>query len=136
MQDYVSGKYSNTGFFLKARDEYDNYIAFYSSDWSNASQRPRLVINYTAAPAPVLTAITVSPMTASVLVGSTAAFTASPRDQFGSPITAAVTWSSSNTGAGAVNASTGMFTALAPGITTITASNGSVSGSAAVSVTA
>jgi hypothetical protein len=32
---------------LKARDENDNYIAFYSSDWSNASQRPRLDISYT-----------------------------------------------------------------------------------------
>ncbi len=45
VQDYVSGNYNNTGFFLKARDENDNYIAFYSSDWSNASQRTKLVIN-------------------------------------------------------------------------------------------
>ena len=45
VQGYVNGTYSNTGFFLKAKDEKDNYIAFYSSDWSNASQRPKLVIN-------------------------------------------------------------------------------------------
>ena len=40
--------YSNTGFFLKAKDENDNYIAFYSSEWSNASQRPKLMINSNA----------------------------------------------------------------------------------------
>ena len=33
VQGYVNGTYSNTGFFLKARDENDNYIAFYSTDW-------------------------------------------------------------------------------------------------------
>ena len=42
---HVNGTYNNTGFFLKAKDENDNYIAFYSSDWSNASQRPKLVIS-------------------------------------------------------------------------------------------
>jgi len=45
VQGYVNGTYNNTGFFLKAKDENDNYIAFYSSEWSNASQRPKLVIN-------------------------------------------------------------------------------------------
>ncbi|KAF5424847.1 MAG: PKD repeat-containing protein [Candidatus Methanomarinus sp.] len=44
VQDYISGKYGNTGFFLKAQDEYDNYISFYSSDYSNADQRPKLTV--------------------------------------------------------------------------------------------
>ncbi len=48
VQGYVNGTYSNTVFFLKAKDENDNYIAFYSSEWSNASQRPKLVIISTA----------------------------------------------------------------------------------------
>ncbi len=43
LKRYISGAYNNTGFFLKARNENDNYIAFYSSE-SNAGQRPRLVI--------------------------------------------------------------------------------------------
>jgi len=47
VQDYVSGKYPNTGFFLKAKDEYDNYIAFYSSNHSNPDQTPKLTITYT-----------------------------------------------------------------------------------------
>jgi hypothetical protein len=42
-----NGKYNNTGFFLKAKDENENHIAFYSSDWSNASQRPKLTVSYT-----------------------------------------------------------------------------------------
>ncbi len=48
VQGYVNGTYNNTGFFLKAKDENDNYIAFYSSEWSNASQRPKLMINSNA----------------------------------------------------------------------------------------
>ncbi|MBC7086212.1 MAG: DNRLRE domain-containing protein, partial [Methanomethylovorans sp.] len=37
--------YKNTGFLLKARTESGNYIAFYSSDWSNQQQRPKLTVN-------------------------------------------------------------------------------------------
>ncbi|AGB48389.1 Disaggregatase related/Disaggregatase related repeat protein [Methanomethylovorans hollandica DSM 15978] len=44
VQEYVSGKFKNTGFFLKARTESGNYIAFYSSEWSNAAQRPKLTV--------------------------------------------------------------------------------------------
>jgi PKD repeat protein len=44
VQEYVSGKYKNTGFFLKAKTESSNYIAFYSSEWSNAAQRPKLTV--------------------------------------------------------------------------------------------
>ncbi|WP_445474203.1 disaggregatase related repeat-containing protein [Methanococcoides methylutens] len=47
VQEYVSGEYDNTGFFLKAQNEHDNYIAFFSSDWSNENQRPKLTITYT-----------------------------------------------------------------------------------------
>ena len=44
VQEYVSGEHDNTGFFLKARTESGNYIAFYSSEWSNAAQRPKLTV--------------------------------------------------------------------------------------------
>jgi len=53
VRDYVSGEYDNTGFFLKAQNEYDNYIAFYSSDWSNEGQRPKLTITHTSDTEPV-----------------------------------------------------------------------------------
>ncbi|VVB87912.1 Disaggregatase related repeat protein [uncultured archaeon] len=39
VQGYTGRKYANTGFFLKARDEYNNYIAFQST--------AMLMINYT-----------------------------------------------------------------------------------------
>ncbi|MGD9779982.1 disaggregatase related repeat-containing protein, partial [Methanomethylovorans sp.] len=45
VQEYVSGEHANTGFFLKARTENGNYIAFYSSEWSNADQRPKLTVS-------------------------------------------------------------------------------------------
>jgi uncharacterized membrane protein len=44
VQEYIEGNYDNTGFYLKAKTEGNNYIAFYSSEWSNASQRPNLTI--------------------------------------------------------------------------------------------
>ncbi|MGB3907975.1 MAG: disaggregatase related repeat-containing protein [Methanomethylovorans sp.] len=44
VQEYVSGQYESTGFFLKARTEDNNYIAFYSSDWKNADQRPKMTV--------------------------------------------------------------------------------------------
>ena len=47
VQEYVSGKYENTGFLIKAREEDNNYIAFYSSNWQNKNQRPKLAIEYT-----------------------------------------------------------------------------------------
>ena len=43
VQEYVSGT-TNTGFFLKAQTEGNNYIAFYSSEWPNADQRPKLTV--------------------------------------------------------------------------------------------
>ncbi|WP_410508075.1 disaggregatase related repeat-containing protein [Methanosarcina hadiensis] len=46
IQEYTSGKYENTGFLIKARTEQNNYIAFYSSEWQNISQRPKLTVEY------------------------------------------------------------------------------------------
>ena len=44
VQEYISGKYTNTGFFIKARTESGNYIAFYSSKYSNTAMRPKLTV--------------------------------------------------------------------------------------------
>lgn len=46
VKEYVSGKYENTGFLIKARDEDENYIAFYSSDWQERNEQLKLVIEY------------------------------------------------------------------------------------------
>lgn len=44
VREYVGKKFKNTGFFIKARDEDDNYIAFYSSEGKDESKRPTLII--------------------------------------------------------------------------------------------
>ncbi len=44
VREYVGKKYKNTGFFIRARVENDNYIAFYSSEFEDESKRPTLVI--------------------------------------------------------------------------------------------
>jgi uncharacterized protein YjdB len=87
----------------------------------------------TPTPTPVLTTIKVSPATATLDVNGTQTFTATTLDQNNSPIDATVTWSSSNTTVGTVDTA-GSFMALAAGNTTITATNGTVSGTASVTV--
>ncbi len=89
VQSYVSGKYNNTGFFLKAKDEYDNYIAFYSVDHSNPDQRPKLVINYTTGgassnPAPSITSSSPGNLTLSYVVNSTTPFSVATDQQVSS----------------------------------------------------
>ncbi|MCC7576680.1 MAG: DNRLRE domain-containing protein [Methanomethylovorans sp.] len=44
VQEYISGKSKNTGFFLKAKTESGDYISFYSSDSSVPTRRPMLTI--------------------------------------------------------------------------------------------
>jgi uncharacterized protein YjdB len=79
------------------------------------------------------TKITVSPATASLEIGRTQLFTTIVLDQFGSPIATTITWSSSNQAVGTID-STGTFTSLATGTTTIKAASGSVSRTATVTV--
>jgi len=83
---------------------------------------------------PFLNSINVSPSTKSLFVGDSFSFIATPLDQYGSAFPATMTWTSSNTTVGTVDSS-GNFTALASGIAMVNATNGSVSGTAIVTVT-
>jgi uncharacterized protein YjdB len=80
-----------------------------------------------------LTTIAISPPSISLTAGETQTFTASPKDQDGAAFLATVTWTSSNTTVGTVNDS-GNFTALAPGTSMVNSTNGSVIGTAIVTV--
>lgn len=51
VQSFATYPQYNKGFFLKAGNEHDNYIAFYSSENGNASRAPKLSI-YATAPNP------------------------------------------------------------------------------------
>ena len=46
VKEYVSGKYGNTGFLIKARTENNNYIAFYSNECGIETQKPKLQLEY------------------------------------------------------------------------------------------
>ena len=84
---------------------------------------------------PVLTSITVSGGN-SMTVGGTLQLTASPKDQTGAAINAAVVWSTSSAFVATVS-STGLVTGVAAGQATITATAGSVaSAPTAITVTA
>jgi S-layer protein (TIGR01567 family) len=82
---------------------------------------------------PVLTYMTVSPESLLALVGNVMNFTAEPKDQNDNPINTIVTWSSSNTSVGTISYK-GEFTAIAAGTTIVNATNGSVTGTAVVTV--
>jgi len=84
---------------------------------------------------PALTTIEVSPATADLAIGGTQQFTATGKDALGTPMSGlSFTWSSSNETVGTIDG-TGLFTALAAGSATVTASAESVTGTAAVTVT-
>jgi uncharacterized protein YjdB len=84
---------------------------------------------------PVVTKVDVSPGSASIFVGKTATFTATPKDADGATVTGkSIAWSSSDQAVATV--SNGVVTAVKPGSATITAAVGSVQGSASVTVTA
>ena len=76
------------------------------------------------APAPVLvlTSVSISAPSTSLVAGTTVQLSATPRDQNGNAITAAVTWSSSAAAIATVNTTTGLITGVAAGTATITSS--------------
>jgi hypothetical protein len=92
-------------------------------------------ITVTSAKEPVLTTITVKPETATLNVSETQQFTATAKDQFDNAMSGiAFEWSSSNEAVGTIDAN-GLFTALADGDTMVKAENGTVNGTAEVTVT-
>jgi uncharacterized protein YjdB len=89
-----------------------------------------------APPTPVVTAVTVSPASASVAIGATSALQATVKDQNGNVMTGqTVAWSSNNAGTATVNSS-GVVTGVAAGSATIKADDSGVSGTAAITVIA
>jgi hypothetical protein len=84
-----------------------------------------------------LNTISVSPASASVVTNSTRQFTATGKDQFGNNLVPQPSFTWTVSGGGTINSS-GLFTAgsTAGGPYTVTASSGSVSGTASVTVTA
>ncbi len=85
---------------------------------------------------PILTSIIVSPSSASVLINGTQSLTAIAKDQFNNPMTGITfTWTSSNSSVATVNSS-GLVTGKILGSATITAVSGSLSATAAITVSA
>src|SRR5216683_2810786 len=79
--------------------------------------------------------VTVSPATASIMVGQAVQLTATPKDANGNVLTGrVVTWASNNGGGATVNG-TGLVTALAAGTAIITAACESATGTTTVTVT-
>ena len=96
-------------------------------------------LTVTAPPPPTLQSITVTPSPASVVVGSTVAFTATGHYSDGSTqnVTTQATWTSSSTTVATIVSTTGVATGVtAGGPMTITATLSGISGTASLTVTA
>ena len=84
---------------------------------------------------PVVSSIVVLPADATLDIEDTQRFNATVHDQSGTEMSnVVVTWASSNETVGLINGTTGLFTAIAAGETTITAENGTVAGTVGVTV--
>jgi hypothetical protein len=84
-----------------------------------------------------LASITVSPATAKVRVGSKQTFSASGADQYGNAVSVAPSWSVSPSSLGTFSPTQGAsvtFTAASAGSGRVTASSGSVQGTASITV--
>ena len=91
-------------------------------------------VNVYAVQTPVPTSMSITPGSATVATGQSAGFTARVKDQNGNQMSGqSISWSSSNPSVATVN-SNGYVTGVAPGSATITATSGSLSASASVSV--
>ncbi|MCZ7401690.1 MAG: S-layer protein domain-containing protein [Candidatus Methanoperedens sp.] len=109
-------------------------LKFKVADTDNLRFYPKIDYSIGETPVvPVLTYLTVSPASPLTLMGNVTNFTAAPKDQNGNAVYAIVTWSSSNTSVGTIS-STGKFTAIAAGTTTITATSETISQTATVTV--
>lgn len=83
---------------------------------------------------PILASIVVTPNPATVIFEQTEQFTAAGFDDYGDPINTTPTWT---TDIGSIDAVSGVFTAQhAPGSGTVTATNGSISNTSAVTIDA
>lgn len=83
---------------------------------------------------PVLTSIAINAPANVVAVGATLQLTATPRDQFGSAMTASITWSAQPSTVASVSTQ-GLVTGLNAGIATVVASSGSVNANTTITVT-
>jgi len=83
---------------------------------------------------PVLASIVVAPASAAMEPGESRQFGATGYDQYGAEMPVTAAWFCNNTAVGTID-STGLFSALAPGIAMVNATNGTVTGSAVITVT-
>jgi plastocyanin len=95
-------------------------------------------ITVTAANAPTLQSITVTPANPTIGAGSTQAFTATGTfsDNSQQNISNMVTWASSNTGVASITSNGGVATGVSAGTSTITASMNGINGSTNLTVSA
>ena len=120
----ITHSYASAGDYIVNLKVADNYGA------TNSTNKTVTVYPST----PVLVLISVSPPAVTLNVNDTQHFNATAYDRFGNAMPGIVfDWTSSNTTVGTIDQN-GLFTARAIGNTTITATNGTVSGTANVTV--
>ena len=116
-----------------AADSY--YLTWANSGLSNLTPNTGYVSLYLPYPVVRVASVTVTPSSASLELGQTRTFSATPKDSSGNTLALhPVTWSSSNPSVATVSTS-GLVTAVSVGTATITASSLGTTGTSAVTVT-
>ncbi len=115
---------------------YGSSSVFPSQGWNSSNYWVDVVFT-PSGPAPTLTSIAVTPVNQTIPLGSTQSFTATGTysDSSTQNITSSVTWASSNTNVATITAA-GIATAVASGSTTISATQGGITGSTTLNVQA
>ena len=106
------------------------------TDSAQGSPHTVMLTGTGTAAAPTLVSIAVTPPTATIGINATQQFTATGTfsDNSTKDVTTQSTWTSSNTGTATVGAATGLATGVAGGTVTITATDGTIKGTAQLTV--
>jgi hypothetical protein len=113
---------------------YVNLPVFYPSLGGYSIKEVNRIYIYSHDEPPILDSITLAPASGVVYRGETLQFSATARDQYGQVMTGRTySWRSSNETVGTIT-NTGLFEAHAVGATTITAANGTIEGTATITV--
>ncbi len=159
-QTYVASYYSASGYFALNENYFTaavdspplhaladgtdggNGVYFYGNGfptqtWNGNNYWVDVVFSTAAQPAPVLTSMTVTPVSPTIMPGGTQQFTATGAYSDGSTdnLTGQAAWASSNMSVATI-ASSGLATAVGPGSTTVSAARDGVSGGTTLTVQA
>lgn len=91
-------------------------------------------ISASFSPLPMANSITINPVASTANIGSNLSFGATVLDQYAQAYSSTITWTSSDSAIGSIDAASGLFTALSSGTVTVSAVSGNLTASMLITV--